>query len=68
MHSKPRNTDLSKAKAVSEAAKSVKKSALSAKASIPDSKKVVDSAPRKKQKGQVSEAVCDEHFLYEIIR
>lgn len=54
MHSKPPNTYLPKAKAVSEAAKSVKKSAPSAEASIPYSKKVADLAPRKKQKVQVS--------------
>ncbi|RWR74562.1 ankyrin repeat and SAM domain-containing protein 6-like protein [Cinnamomum micranthum f. kanehirae] len=54
MHSQPPNTDLHNAKAVAAAAKSLKKSTPSPEASIPDTKKVSSSAPRKKQKADSS--------------
>lgn len=54
MHSPTENADLPKAKAVSEVGKSVKKSIPSAEASAPDTKKVAASAPRKKQKAELT--------------
>lgn len=50
MHPQPANSDLLKAKAVSDVAKPVRKGAPSVEPSVPDTKKVASSASRKKQK------------------
>lgn len=55
MHPQPANSNLPKAKAVPDVAKSTRKSAPSVEPSVPDTKRVVNSASRKKQKVEVPE-------------
>eukprot|EP00268_Persea_americana_P063026 TRINITY_DN812_c0_g1_i3.p1 TRINITY_DN812_c0_g1~~TRINITY_DN812_c0_g1_i3.p1 ORF type:complete len:213 (+),score=58.51 TRINITY_DN812_c0_g1_i3:236-874(+) len=54
MHPQPANSNLPKAKAVPDVAKSTRKSAPSVEPSVPDTKKVASSASRKKQKADSS--------------